>query len=324
MKSSVIFRQLVSAWACACMCIALVFPTVAQEQTTAPTPAQTQSKTADDTAHPIMIGSGDLLEVSVFGVPDLTRTVRVGESGAVYLPFIDAVKVAGLTTEQAQALIAKTYKDGNYLRDPQVSVLIKEYASQGIAVMGEVGKPGIYPLLGEVRLFDAISAAGGTTPKAGPKVTILHRGQPNDPDVITMNGSGSAASQSNVALEPGDTVIVSKAGIVYVMGDVTKPGGFVMENSDSLTAMQAVALAQGTQKTAALSKARLIRRGSSGVEEISVPLDKIYSAKAQDVKLQADDILFIPGSASRSAGMKTLETILQTIPGAAIYGAVRY
>lgn len=282
------------------------------------------AKPVDDVARAIVIGSGDLLEVSVFGVPDLTRAVRVSEAGTVYLPFIDSVKVEGLTPEQAQALIAKTYQEGKFLRDPQVSVLIKEYATQGIAVMGEVGKPGIYPLLGQVRLFDAISAAGGTTPKAGPKVTILHRGRESEPQVVTVSGTGAEAAQSNVALQPGDTVIVSKAGIVYVMGDVSKPGGFVMENSDSLTAMQAVALAEGTERTAALGKTRLIRRGPSGVEEISVPLDKIYAAKAQDVKLQADDVLFIPGSASRSAGFKTLETILQAIPGAAIYGAVRY
>ncbi|MGH9521251.1 MAG: polysaccharide biosynthesis/export family protein, partial [Terriglobales bacterium] len=259
MKSSVICRQLARALACVCVCIGLVFPAIAQEAATSSAPTQTtaspatETKSAADTQHAIMIGSGDLLEVSIFGVPDLTRTVRVSDSGTVYLPFIDAVKVAGMTTEQAQGLIAKTYQEGKFLRDPQVSVLIKEYATQGIAVMGEVGKPGIYPLLGEVRLFDAISAAGGTTPKAGPKVTILHRGHTNEPQVITIGASGEGASQSNVALQPGDTVIVSKAGIVYVMGDVIKPGGFVMENADSLTAMQAVALAQGTTKTAALS-----------------------------------------------------------------------
>lgn len=319
-------------WVCVCVCAGLS-PVAAQQQASPVTPPAaapataaepTQAEAGDAAKHQIIIGNGDLLEVSVFGVPDLSRTVRVGETGNIYLPFIDAVKVAGMSTEQAQQAIADRYEQGKYLRDPQVSILIKEFASQGIAVMGEVGKPGIYPLLGEVRLFDAISAAGGTTPKAGPKVTILHRSHADQPEVITIGASGDRASESNVPLQPGDTVIVSKAGIVYVMGDVEKPGGFVMENADSLTAMQAVALAEGTKRTAALGKARLIRRGTGGVEEIPVPLDKIYGAKAQDVRLQADDILFIPGSASRSAGMKTLETILQTIPGAAIYGAVRY
>ena len=291
----------------------------AQEQSGAA--AQGQAS-ADEQPRVIKIGSGDLLQVSIFGMPDLASTVRVSASGNVYLPLIGNVDVAGLTPERAQQRLAEKYEEGNFLRNPQVSVFVKEYATQGVSVMGEVIKPGIYPLLGEVRLYDAIAAAGGTTPRAGTRITILHRAHPNEPETIRLTSASGRASESNVPILPGDTVIISKAGVVYVVGDVNKPGGFVMEHDESLTAMQAIALAQGTARSAALNKARLIRKGPQGYEELPIPLGKIFAAKAQDVKLQAEDILFVPGSAAKSAAKRGIEAILQTLPGVAIYSTV--
>jgi polysaccharide export outer membrane protein len=264
-----------------------------------------------------------LLDISIFGAPELARTVRVAGNGAIDLPFIGSILVSGFTPEDIRQVIAKKYADGNLLRDPQVSIQVKEYATQGISVMGEVAKPGIFPLLGTARLFDAIAAAGGTTPRAGAKVTILHRDRSAVPETVSLFAAAEGASESNVRVFPGDTVIVRKAGIVYVVGDVNKPGGYVMENSENFTAMQAIALAQGAARTAALNRARVIRRSAAGLQELPVPLAKIFSAKAPDMKLQAEDILFVPGSASKGAAMRSIEAILQTIPGVAIYSTVR-
>ncbi|MGE5207448.1 MAG: polysaccharide biosynthesis/export family protein [Chlamydiota bacterium] len=265
----------------------------------------------------VVIGSGDLLEISVYGAPEFTRQVRVADSGDISLPLLGVVHVAGLTLRQAELLLQKSLSDG-YFTNPQVSIFEKEYGSQGISVLGEVQKPGIYPLPGARKLFDAISAAGGVTAKAGNTITITHRGLKAD-QTLVIPPNQTFPPESNVAIFPGDTVVVSKAGIVYVIGDVRLPGGFILENSD-LTVLQAVAMAQGTNTTAKLDNTLLIRKTPEGPKEIPVRLSQIMAAKAPDVKVQPDDIVFVPRSAGKAAMRRGLEAILQTATGVAIYG----
>lgn len=272
---------------------------------------------AAPSASEIVIGSGDLLEISVYGAPEFTRQVRVADSGDISLPLLGVVHVAGLTIRQAELLLQKSLSEG-YFTNPQVSIFEKEYGSQGISVLGEVQKPGIYPLPGARKLFDAISAAGGVTPKAGNSITVTHRGLKADQTVV-IPPNQTFPPGSNVDIFPGDTVVVSKAGIVYVIGDVRLPGGFVLENSD-LTVLQAVAMAQGTNTTAKLDNTLLIRKTAEGHREIPVRLSQIMSAKAPDIKVQADDIVFVPRSAGKAAMRRGLEAILQTATGVAIYG----
>jgi len=285
--------------------------TVAPVDRTPPALQQTQAPTE------LLIGSGDLLEISVEGAPEYKREVRVSRDGQISLPMISSVTVGGLSVSQAQQLIATRLREGKYFRDPQVNVFEKEYATQGISVLGEVTKPGIYPLLGTHTLFDAISAAGGVTPKAGKKVMVMRRGS-TEAQVVEMPYGAKDWSQSNVDVQPGDTVMVSKAGIVYVTGDVKLPGGFVMDSA-KMTVLQAVALAQGTNPTASLGKAMLIRKTPSGQKETPVPLNKIYSAQVPDISLEADDILFIPSSRAKTGFRKGLDTVLSTVSGMAIY-----
>src|SRR5215469_7105606 len=181
----------------------------------------------------IRLGPGDLLQVSVYAAPDLTTEARVNAAGNITMPLIGSVHVAGLSTDQAQELIASKLRDDGLVLDPQVNVFAKEYASGGIAVMGEVQKPGVYTLMGIRRLYDAISAAGGTTSRAGRAVTITHSSDPSKSlivDIDYMNPSKSPAG--NVDVFPGDTVVVSRAGVVYVVGAVNHPAGFVMDNNE--------------------------------------------------------------------------------------------
>jgi len=147
---------------------------------------------------------------------------------------------------------------------------------------------------------------------------ITHRDRPGEPETVTLGYDAKNSPQANVALQPGDTVVVSKAGMVYVVGDVGLPTGVVMENS-GLTVLEAIAMAQGTKPTAALDKAKLIRKSPNGQEEIPLPLKKILSAKAPDVKLQPDDIVFVPSSTAKSVGKRSLEAIVQAATGVAIY-----
>ena len=269
----------------------------------------------------LCIGNGDLLEVTVsvgFGAPAMNWRGRVGDSGDITLPLVGSIRVEGLTVEQAEASIEKRYRDNEILKSPQVSVFISEYASQGVSVLGEVAKPGVYPEMSSRRLLDLISQAGGFTPAAGNAVTITHRGAPLEPKTIIL--SKDPKRLENIAISPGDTIVVTKAGVVYVVGAVGKPGGFTMESNEELTVLQAIALAQGTKSEAALDKARLIRKTPGGPEEIPISLRQILTSKAPDVKLLPEDIVFVPSSAAKTAARRSLEAIVQAATGVAIYG----
>ncbi|PYU29042.1 MAG: polysaccharide export protein [Acidobacteria bacterium] len=264
----------------------------------------------------LVIGSGDLLEVSVYDAPEFDRQVRVDGAGEISLPLLGSVKIVGLTVRQSEKLLEQRFSAGQYFTNPLVSVFAKEYASQGISVLGEVHKPGIYPMLGVHTLFDVISAAGGTTPTAGNLVSITHRQAPSQPEAMKYDPSSN--SYHNVQLLPGDTVVVSRAGIVYVVGDVRLPSGIVLDRPE-LTVLQAIAMAQGTNSTAASNNAKLIRKTTSGRQELPLPLKKIIAGKSPDWALQADDIIFVPSSAGKAAARRSLEAILQTATGVAIY-----
>jgi polysaccharide biosynthesis/export protein len=262
----------------------------------------------------IKIGPGDLIDLTVFDVPELVLKVRVDSNGVVSLPLMGDLKLAGMTVRDSQRLIARELVARQLVRAPQVSLLVEEYATQGITVYGEVNTPGVYPLFGPHRLYDAISAAGGLTMKAGGTVTILHVGQRDHPEVITLSNENSV-SHADVRIYPGDTVIVSKAGVVYVLGEVNKPGAFVMENNTSMSILKATALAGGTTKIASLKHALIIRGSPRGPAQTEVSLDKISHATASDLQLRAEDILFVPLSNLKNYGAMGLQGAIQ----AAVY-----
>jgi polysaccharide biosynthesis/export protein len=299
-------------------------PVPAAPGTVQPTPASTVTTTAaaqaaNDAASTLRIAAGDLVQISVYGVDDMRRDVRVSSGGEVTLPLLGAIRIAGMTAEESETLIGSRLKQAGVVKDPQVSVFVKEFATQGVSVMGEVMKPGIYPVLGPRRLFDLIAAASGMSPKAGRLVRVIHRGEPDKPVEVSLAGDPARSPESNIEIFPGDTILVSKAGIVYVVGDVKKPGGFVMDQNVRLTVFQAIALAEGTNTTASLNSAKLVRRGPSGVQEIPLQLSKVFALKAPDVQLEADDIVYVPTSTGKRAARRGLETILQTVSGVLIY-----
>ncbi len=268
----------------------------------------------------LLIGGGDLLKVSVLGVPESDQEVRVNEAGDISLNFVGSVHVAGLSTTAAQEAIRKKLIAGGFFTDPQVSVFSKEYATQGVSVLGEVQKPGVYPLLGSRRLFDVLSLAGGTSQQAGKVVSITHRDHPESPTSVSLSNDAAESAKNNVEVFAGDTVLVSRAGVVYVVGDVHRPSGVVMNNGSEMTVLQAIAMAEGTNATAALSKAKLIRRTPTGPKETPMNLKDMLASRAPDVRLQAEDIIFVPNSAAKSATSRTLEAIVQTATGLVVYG----
>ncbi len=298
----------------------LALPLFAQTDTPPATPVTPTVVSDTNPVSDIHLGPGDLVKVDVYGAPELTTEARVSNSGDLSLPLVGAVHVAGATTDDAQRTIAERYVKGGFLNNPQVTVFVKEYATQGVTVFGEVQKPGIYPLLGPRRLFDALSAAGGLTDKAGRFITITHRQKPTEPITVEFSRDPGKSVQANVELQPGDTVLVSKAGVVYVVGDVGQPSGFLLDKNDSMTVLQAIALAQGLKPTAQKAKAKIIRRGQDGKSvELSINLNDILANKAPNPELQADDIVFVPNSAAKSAARRSVDAIIQTAVGVAIY-----
>jgi polysaccharide biosynthesis/export protein len=187
--------------------------------------------------------------------------------------------------------------------------------------LGEVNRPGVYPMLGGRTLFDVLSLAGGTTSKAGKLVSITHRDTPQKPNTVTMSNDAAESVHSNIDVFPGDTVVVSRAGVVYVSGQVHRPSGVIMENGAEMTVLQAIAMAEGVLPDAALNKSKLIRRTPTGPQEIPLPLKDMFASKAPDVRLQAEDIIFVPNSAAKGATRRTMEAIIQTATGMAVYGA---
>jgi len=290
----------------------------AQEMTAKQSSVTSVTNTSD--SHVLRLSAGDLLEIKVLGTndPDFAPKLRVDGQGMVNLPYAGPVRVAGRTAEDAGSLIEATFRDKDVLKDPHVSVTVLEYATQGVTVGGEVKNPGVYPLLGTHNLLDLLAAAGGVTPTAGKAVTVSHRDDPAHPQIVSVETKPGSAVAYNTDIRPGDTIVVSRAGIVYVLGDVAKPGGFLIENSDRLTVLQAIALAQGTNRTAALNNAKLIRKTPTGREETQIALKKILADKGDDKPLNDGDILFVPMSGGKSA-LLNIESILPSTAAAAIY-----
>ncbi len=258
--------------------------------------------------------------MTVYGVPDLTQHLRLNDAGEVSLPLIGNQALAGFTAEDAERLIEKKYSDGHFLKNPHVTLSVKEYTSQGITVMGEVQHPGTYSALKARRLFELFMLAGGFTQRAGTSVVITHANTSAGQQTITLSGDPMRSPEANVPLQPGDTVVVSRAAIVYVMGEVTRPGGFVVTTADGkITIMQAVAMASGPTRMANLGHARLLRRTGSGLNSKDIDLGKILQAKAQDVELRPDDVVFVPASRGKVIANQSAGSILSTVAGLAIY-----
>src|SRR3984957_17064255 len=211
------------------------------------------------------LGGGDLIEITGFGVPDLSTKIRISGSGDIYLPLIDYVHVAELTTDEAQALVQKRLEDGGFVHNPHVSIFVDESASQAITMVGEVNHPGPYPAIGERRLFDLISAAGGLSDKAGRSVIIERRGDPSQKITVQLSSNLAEDTENNVDVYPGDTIIISRAGVIYVVGDVNHPSGFLIEDTN-LSVLKALALAGANTRSSALNKTRILRQTPNGIQ----------------------------------------------------------
>jgi polysaccharide export outer membrane protein len=254
-----------------------------------------QKKPQQTDSSALVLGPGDEVEIAVYGAPDLSEHTRVSAEGNISLPLVGYVRVAGLTSSEAEGAIEAQLRQNNVLNDPQVSVYVKEYTSGSISVAGEVAKPGPYSALGPHRLFDVLQAAGGLTEKAANRAVISHRGS-ETPMTVELPKDPAQMALNNVEILPGDTVVVPAAPIVYVLGEVSKPGGYVLNSINGVTVLRVFAAAGGATRAASVGRTKMIRNTPSGLKELQVPLKNILRAKTPDMPVQADDIIYVPSS----------------------------
>lgn len=337
--------------------------------------------------HDYVIGSGDLLSIQVFDVPELSRDLRVSQTGTIGIPLIPLrLHISGLTETQAEVKIAEVLEANGLVSHPEVSVIVREKKSKPITVVGAVGHPMVYQADRQVTLIELLAEAGGIASDAGDNV-IITRPQVDlfsevpDPSAIGLDDSMQAASLSpvgtspsgreaspaqsavpplpdgtkatrgaadlqnsvlpltntitvnlnrilekgdtsnNIVLQPGDVVTVPHAGIVYALGAVTRPGGFLVSNDRSqLTTLKLLSLAGGLDRSAKSSHAVIVRRDQSGQQhEVEVDLKKVLKFQTEDIRLQPSDILYVPKSPAKQALIRAGELSLAIGTGVVVY-----
>jgi polysaccharide export outer membrane protein len=257
------------------------------------------------------------------------------------MSLLEPVKASGLTPRELESALRESLRR-TYMKDPHVGVFVRELQSHPVSVVGSVKQPGVFQIQGTKTLIELLSMAQGFTDDAGDTVLVVHAGDlpgsiaaasrdsqqtdgANKQEIEEIKIKDLLESQNsslNVPVYPGDIVKVSRAGIVYVVGDVKLPGGFVLKNNENISVLQALALAQGLNRTSAKSGARIFRtqQGTDKRSEIPLDIGKIMTRKAPDVMLQPKDIVFVPNSSGKTALYRGAEAALVTATGVAIYG----
>jgi polysaccharide export outer membrane protein len=289
-----------------------------------PVPGSSSTASVDSTNY--VLGPEDTITVRVFTADDIPdRPSQIANDGTVMLPMVGQVHAAGLTVEQLQANLVTAYK--KFFKDPQVTVQVTEFRSQPVSVAGNVNAPGVVQLRGNRNLLEVLSQAGGLRADAGDSVLITRNlsegpipvaGAFTDPtgkysvahiDVRSvMSGKNP---EGNITIRPHDVITVPRARMIYVLGNVGRPGGYVLTENETMSLTQAIALAGGWNSTAALSGARILR-SDGGAEREQIPADvkKIMLNKAPDLQLRPDDILYVPNSFGKAMSARGLDAAI--------------
>jgi polysaccharide biosynthesis/export protein len=290
-----------------------------------------ETKAASAVSDDYPLGPGDQILIWALGAEEISdRPVRIDANGDLDLPLIGRVHAGGATVDALRQEITRRLK--NHVKEPRVAVNVSEFRSQPISVMGAVNHPGVYQLQGRKTLAEALSVAEGPRTDAGNWVYIrrsaldtpLEGGERSaDGDALTSRVSLKSVmvgTGSKLYLAPNDVITVPRSAVVYVIGEVHKPGGFVIGERESISILESISMAEGIGRTSSPEKARLLRRNGSGARtEIAVDVRRILQAKQEDLAMQPEDILFIPNSRIKSGMSKALETAATAIGGVVIY-----
>lgn len=301
--------------------------------------AGTASRTTDPPGSYIL-GPNDQITVDVIELPEFNgKSYRIDAGGSVSLPLVGRIQAAGLTLTQFEDELTTRLK--TQVRNPHLVTNLVETRSQPVAVMGAVNTPGTQQLSGSRTLFDVLSMAGGLKQEAGDVIKITRvpsEGPLPLPNATTDLQTGDSVAEVsvrdvvelrdqrlNILIQPHDEISIPRAEVVYVLGDVHKPGGFTLSQRGSISALEALSMAEGTLSTAAPQHARILRLSSeNGSTRKQIPIDmkKILAGKAPDFELQPKDVLFIPDNTAKRAGVRAAETALSTISGVIIWRGI--
>jgi polysaccharide export outer membrane protein len=288
-----------------------------------------------------VLGAEDSILIRVLNFDEIgTTPYSIDLSGNLNLPRLGQIHAAGLTIDQLQADLTAHLKD--YLKNPVVNISVSEFRSQPVSVFGAVGAPGVHQIRGRMSLFEVISEAGGLkgdpSNTAGNTIIITRQKEygaiPLQDATFDPTGAFSVAKVSirsimdgknpeeNIAVKPYDVITVPKADMIYVIGSVTKPGGYVLSEKATYSVLEILSLAEGLQRTAATNKAKIIRTDENTHVRNEIPLDlkRIMYGKSPDMPLLANDILFVPNSTAKTASARAIDALVQAGTGLAIYG----
>jgi polysaccharide export outer membrane protein len=291
------------------------------------------------------IGTHDLLEINVFEAPDLNRSLRVSASGEISMPLLGAIQSTGLTARELEGVIE--IKLRQYMKEPHVGVFVTTVESHPVSVVGAIKKPGVFQVRGTKTVLEMLSMAEGLSDDAGDQVLVMRgaglqfgsdstrdpsKGNPDSAGATNPTGNDtvkinlkdlleSGDQHYNVPVYPGDIVKVTRGGIVYVIGEVKKPGGFVLKSDQNMSVLKAIALAEGLTSTSAKSRTKIIRTDEHSGKRVEFPIDlgKVLAGKAPDTPLKPADIVFVPNSSGKTVLYKGTEAAVATASGLAIW-----
>lgn len=305
----------------------LVLGMIARAHATSPTAIPTSD---------YQLGIGDEINIWVTQVPDLSaKTVTIDRAGGFTLPLVGRIRADGLTASQLEVQIREALKV--YVHQPDVGVSVVQAKNEGVSITGAVSHPGVYQLTGGGRLLDMLVAAGGLSQNAGPYAEVmrpLSTGPLPLPDARTeATGKNSVARvnvraitglEKNFVLKAGDTVAIPEAQMVYVIGEVNKPGAYPITDTQQMTALQVIAMAGGPLKTAAPAATKLLRQtpGAKQPTMLTVNLNQVLKGKGPSIEILPNDILFIPDSKQKAATARALDALIQTGLFALTYGVI--
>ena len=345
-RSSGVFRRVIVVW-----CFALLLLSIGSafaQETRGKKPTDSNPEETIDSAIPAniqdyIIAPDDLLDINILDIPELSRAYRVGESGELVFPVLaKPLKAAGRTLGEFTTLLTKELKSTGTISEPYVTVTVKESRTHSVSISGAVRNPQIYPIMGAAKLLSVLSQAGGIGDDAG-NVVVIARGDLANRTFDNAGGDADAAPVAgrttvtinlnelmsfrnpdlNIDVYPGDWVTVPPAGVIYVVGAVNRPGGFVLNTShEHLTVLQAVALASDLKATARREHSVIIRRNphrDGERQEIAINLKKVLSGKSADISLEPNDIFFIPDSGGKKALQRGAEAAIQIATGVALF-----
>jgi polysaccharide export outer membrane protein len=274
-----------------------------------------------------ILGPNDQLSIRAMDAEEISdKTYRVGADGEITLPMVGRLKAAGLTLPELESKLVGALQ--KYIRQPKVAITVTEFQSQPVSVIGAVTTPGVVQLQGKKTLVEVLSMAGGLRTDAGRSVMITRQqawgvlplpgakpdstGQYSIAEVNLKDVLEARNPEQNITIQPNDVISVPRAETVYILGAVKKAGGFVLNERDALSVLQALSMAEGLERTADPQKAKILRMNPGATQRTEMPLDlkQIFAGKAADVVLQPDDILFVPDSSQKRAAQRVLEALM--------------